>query len=299
MELEPELADSAALLEDEPAVLDMLQVPLEIAPSPASAAAPATVALDDRLPVVRYAELLRIWRRSCLFFMAYYVPVVVSCVCVLAVDSSPPAACSKLQTWLIVLACVHAVMFVLTFKVYRGLPHTIDSHDYQEQRVRAVFGYYVFNRVLDLFWFFWFMLGTAWTFSTDCDYHESNLLRMCVALVVIQSLLLLFVLFSCCLSCCSFVLRMSMPSVAPPGASKKVIQALPHGKFRQLDTAISPADATCAICLGDYEEGEQLRYLPCEHHFHSDCVDQWLGMNKSCPLCKRLIDTPSSVAVHV
>ena len=43
---------------------------------------------------------------------------------------------------------------------------------------------------------------------------------------------------------------------------------------------------TCAICLEDYQPGQQVRTLPCMHNFHSACVDKWLKSNKSCPLCK-------------
>jgi len=50
-------------------------------------------------------------------------------------------------------------------------------------------------------------------------------------------------------------------------------------------------DAKCAICLGDYEEEEQLRDLPCGHHFHKFCVDQWLMQKKHCPLCLQNIET--------
>lgn len=25
----------------------------------------------------------------------------------------------------------------------------------------------------------------------------------------------------------------------------------------------------------------------CEHHFHKDCVHEWLALNSVCPLCKR------------
>lgn len=51
----------------------------------------------------------------------------------------------------------------------------------------------------------------------------------------------------------------------------------------------------CAICLEDYKEGEELRFLPCTelHHFHVDCVDQWLERKKCCPLCKVNIDQKS------
>jgi len=53
-----------------------------------------------------------------------------------------------------------------------------------------------------------------------------------------------------------------------------------------------PEEATCAICLGDYAVDETIRFLPCQHHFHQECVDQWLLTDKSCPLCKHDIDKP-------
>ncbi|CAI5471855.1 unnamed protein product [Closterium sp. Yama58-4] len=45
-------------------------------------------------------------------------------------------------------------------------------------------------------------------------------------------------------------------------------------------------DALCCICLGRYRDGVDLRELPCSHHFHQSCVDTWLKINSSCPLCK-------------
>ena len=42
----------------------------------------------------------------------------------------------------------------------------------------------------------------------------------------------------------------------------------------------------CCICLCAYDDGTELRELPCAHHFHAACIDKWLYMNSTCPLCK-------------
>ncbi|KAG0262761.1 hypothetical protein DFQ27_002127 [Actinomortierella ambigua] len=42
----------------------------------------------------------------------------------------------------------------------------------------------------------------------------------------------------------------------------------------------------CAVCLFDYEEGERLRHLRCDHYFHLDCVDRWLIKHPLCPTCR-------------
>ena len=52
----------------------------------------------------------------------------------------------------------------------------------------------------------------------------------------------------------------------------------------------------CSICLGDYKDTEMLRMLPdCAHIFHLKCVDPWLQMHPSCPICRNSpIPTPLS-----
>mmetsp|Transcript_24626 Transcript_24626/g.78093 ORF Transcript_24626/g.78093 Transcript_24626/m.78093 type:complete len:218 (+) Transcript_24626:125-778(+) len=52
--------------------------------------------------------------------------------------------------------------------------------------------------------------------------------------------------------------------------------------------ADSSARSECAICLCEFESGQQLTALPCAaaHAFHSDCVRGALAASVHCPLCR-------------
>ncbi|KAM7391116.1 hypothetical protein PAMP_021832 [Pampus punctatissimus] len=47
----------------------------------------------------------------------------------------------------------------------------------------------------------------------------------------------------------------------------------------------------CAVCLEPFNNNQCLRVLPCLHEYHRDCVDPWLLLQHTCPLCKRSILT--------
>jgi hypothetical protein len=41
----------------------------------------------------------------------------------------------------------------------------------------------------------------------------------------------------------------------------------------------------CTICTDDFEKGQDIRVLPCDHKFHPECVDPWLlNVSGTCPL---------------
>ena len=50
---------------------------------------------------------------------------------------------------------------------------------------------------------------------------------------------------------------------------------------------LGAAAAECAVCLGAVEAGETARGLPCcTHAFHARCVDAWLHLRPTCPVCR-------------
>lgn len=67
----------------------------------------------------------------------------------------------------------------------------------------------------------------------------------------------------------------------------QVINQLTTQKFQP--TQFAPEDSSCCICLNEYELHQDLRVLPCNHHFHKDCVDEWLVVNSTCPTCRTSI----------
>lgn len=69
------------------------------------------------------------------------------------------------------------------------------------------------------------------------------------------------------------------------GASTDQLQSLPTRTY--VTGSMKREEASCGICLTEYEQGDKLKSLPrCLHSFHSPCIDKWLSINKICPVCR-------------
>lgn len=64
-------------------------------------------------------------------------------------------------------------------------------------------------------------------------------------------------------------------------ASKESIEMLP---------TVSGDESECSICLESLKE-LTVKEMPCKHRFHGDCLDKWLGIQGSCPLCRFQMDS--------
>lgn len=75
------------------------------------------------------------------------------------------------------------------------------------------------------------------------------------------------------------------------GLSKSIINSYDTFPFDKNHIATinkdNDYDTICSICISDYKEQEILKMMPqCRHYFHRDCVDTWLKVNASCPICR-------------
>jgi hypothetical protein len=50
-------------------------------------------------------------------------------------------------------------------------------------------------------------------------------------------------------------------------------------------TPVADEALGCSICTDDFEIGQDVRVLPCNHNFHPACIDPWLlNVSGTCPL---------------
>lgn len=74
-----------------------------------------------------------------------------------------------------------------------------------------------------------------------------------------------------------------LENTGPPPADKGKIEALPIYEITQKDL---DERADCAVCQDAFELGETVKQLPCKHNFHEPCIDPWLELHDSCPICR-------------
>ncbi|XP_059644995.1 putative RING-H2 finger protein ATL21A [Cornus florida] len=78
------------------------------------------------------------------------------------------------------------------------------------------------------------------------------------------------------------------------GLDGPTIESYPKTVLGESRRLPNPQDGTCPICLSEYQPKDTLRSIPeCNHYFHATCIDEWLGMNSTCPLCRNSPDGSS------
>ncbi|KAK4760032.1 hypothetical protein SAY87_023163 [Trapa incisa] len=89
------------------------------------------------------------------------------------------------------------------------------------------------------------------------------------------------------------------PSVVVSGLEWPAIESLPKIVLGESKRLPKPNNGPCSICLSEYKARDAVRCVPeCNHCFHADCVDAWLRMGGTCPMCRSApVATPLSELV--
>lgn len=186
-----------------------------------------------------------------------------------------------------------------------------------------------FKMALDCFFAVWFVVGNVWIFGGHSSSADApNLYRLCIVFLTFSCIgyampFILCGMICCCLPCIISILGVHEDMNQMRGASEDSINALPTHKFKlkknvnddikdnndsgvdeggilaagtEKEHTISGEDAVCCICLAKYADNDLLRELPCTHFFHIECVDKWLKINASCPLCKFEIGASNDIS---
>ncbi|KAJ1288938.1 hypothetical protein BS78_02G127200 [Paspalum vaginatum] len=173
-----------------------------------------------------------------------------------------------------------------------------------------------------MFSFIWWIIGFYWVSAGGqaLSHDAPQLYWLSIVFLAFDVFFVVFcvalacvigIAVCCCLPCIIAILYAVTDQ--QEGASEEDINNLSKFKFRTMGEAdklvagiaapvggvmtecgtnppvehiLSAEDAECCICLCPYEDGAELRELPCNHHFHCTCIDKWLHLNATCPLCK-------------
>jgi len=71
----------------------------------------------------------------------------------------------------------------------------------------------------------------------------------------------------------------------PPPAAKKVVENLKEEKFSEDK---KDQETACAICKDEFKQGDTVIKFPCpnKHLYHGACIQPWLKLHNSCPVCR-------------
>nr|GMD02007.1 RING-H2 finger protein ATL52-like [Ipomoea batatas] len=98
------------------------------------------------------------------------------------------------------------------------------------------------------------------------------------------------------------------PTAAPPqqqneyqsSVENSMAELIPAHKFQKGVGLTRDGDGVCAVCLSEFEDGEELRTLPeCMHSFHVACIDMWFYSHTNCPVCRTEATPSPHVLIHL
>jgi len=76
-------------------------------------------------------------------------------------------------------------------------------------------------------------------------------------------------------------------------SKQKLLQQRTKRMFRDCYKHVNVQLNDCVVCLEKIKSDEQICYNPgCLHVLHKQCMTEWLGYSKTCPLCRQVVCQP-------
>ncbi|CAN8287468.1 unnamed protein product [Cochlearia groenlandica] len=73
------------------------------------------------------------------------------------------------------------------------------------------------------------------------------------------------------------------------GLDPLIIRSFPV--FLYASATMKNHESECAICLSEFSDEDNVRLITvCGHGFHSNCIDLWFELHKTCPVCRCELD---------
>jgi len=211
-----------------------------------------------------------------------------------------------LTAWLLLQLALQCMQFVSRWQLYASLPPApqlalLEDNAIRAEQSRRIIGSlstlvaskrWTVNRMFGLVALLGFLLGTLWVFQArSCS--TPTLWNICAVLLWLFCTRTAFVYmwFGYCFSGQAMFNDYSGP-FGRPGVPQAALDAMGVSKVCEED--IAGKDLNCAICLADFEIGEDIRKMGCSHFFHTGCIDEWLIMSSTCPMCNDDVREPRS-----
>lgn len=242
-----------------------------------------TLSRDPLLNVVESFPREAMWfvKVMTLFGAGSGVVVSIPCVMFLSMYWTPCGFCNRpLRYWILVQSLLQLLQSPIRFNFYLR----VCKAEQTERNIQEWFRRLTESRpwrvskMISVATYGWFILGVVWLLNSAHCKMCPGLFRLVCAVIftAVARLVVTLIIFY-------HSFQQTTQEEAPPkprGASQDLIDSLPVEEY---DSSIN--ETSCAVCLSDFEECDELRRLPCNHSFHVGCVDKWLKQNKVCPLC--------------
>ena len=74
----------------------------------------------------------------------------------------------------------------------------------------------------------------------------------------------------------------------PDNQEQKIRYQLTDVEYNNIFKELYPTETEhqCSICFENYETDKKIQILQCKHHFCAECIQPWLNLHNTCPLCR-------------